>query len=192
MPDDTNWTGAEIKACCRLPALLDVPLAQSAQNVVPVAVTAAESVDRLRNWARSRCLSAQQPGIYHLAGTKAGARRKVRRDSSINWSSSESHSRNIHASNAFASQPFHQFGQRNSQSIGDRFDISQGQISFPPLDPTNVSPVELTSPSETLLGIALLLPQFADSQSKSLQNVGSHSHGSHWNVDNEYRSTDYE
>ena len=25
-PDDTGWTGAEIKACCRLAALLDVPL----------------------------------------------------------------------------------------------------------------------------------------------------------------------
>ena len=32
-----------MKACCRLSALLDVPLVQAAQNVVPVAVTAAES-----------------------------------------------------------------------------------------------------------------------------------------------------
>jgi len=24
--DDTNWTGAEIKSCCRLAALLDMPL----------------------------------------------------------------------------------------------------------------------------------------------------------------------
>jgi hypothetical protein len=39
-PDDTNWTGAEIKSCCRLASLLDVPLVQAAQNVVPVAVTA--------------------------------------------------------------------------------------------------------------------------------------------------------
>ena len=41
LPDDENWTGAEVKACCRLSALLDVPLVQAAQNVVPVAVTAA-------------------------------------------------------------------------------------------------------------------------------------------------------
>ena len=47
LPDDASFTGAEIKACCRLAALLDVPLVQAAQNVVPVAVTAAESVDRL-------------------------------------------------------------------------------------------------------------------------------------------------
>lgn len=84
MPDDTDWTGAEIKACCRLSALLDVPLIQSAQNVVPVAVTATESVDRLRTWASGRCLSAQQPGIYQLSGAKTGSRRKVSRDSSMN------------------------------------------------------------------------------------------------------------
>ena len=40
LPNDDNWTGAEIRACCRLAALLDLPLVQAAQNVVPVAVTA--------------------------------------------------------------------------------------------------------------------------------------------------------
>src|SRR5947207_4226725 len=34
-PDDTSWTGAEVKACCRLAALLDVPLTQAAHQVVP-------------------------------------------------------------------------------------------------------------------------------------------------------------
>ena len=42
-PKTPQWTGAEIRACCRLAALLDVPLTEAAQNVVPVAVTAAES-----------------------------------------------------------------------------------------------------------------------------------------------------
>src|SRR5690606_9157919 len=51
LPADEQWTGAEIKSCCRLAALLDLPLVQAAQNVVPVAVTAAESVERLRTWA---------------------------------------------------------------------------------------------------------------------------------------------
>ncbi len=55
-PNDHEWTGAEIRSCCRLAALLDVPLTVAAQNVVPVAVTAAESVNRLRDWASSRCL----------------------------------------------------------------------------------------------------------------------------------------
>ena len=81
-PEDTHWTGAEIKSCCRLAALLDVPLAHAAQNVVPVAVTAAESVDRLRSWATARCLSAERPGIYQQAAKEvAGTRRRVNRKS---------------------------------------------------------------------------------------------------------------
>jgi hypothetical protein len=48
-PKDDQWTGAEIRACCRLAALLDLPLSAAAQNVVPAAVTAAESVQRLRD-----------------------------------------------------------------------------------------------------------------------------------------------
>ena len=52
------------QACCRLAALLDVPLLEAATNIVPVAVTAGESVERLRNWAGGRCLSADRPGIY--------------------------------------------------------------------------------------------------------------------------------
>ena len=31
---------------------------------MPVAVTAGESVERLRDWAAGRCLSADRPGIY--------------------------------------------------------------------------------------------------------------------------------
>ena len=63
-PDDTNWTGAEIKSCCRLASLLDVPLVQAAQNVVPVAVTAGDKIEHLRQWASGRVLSADLPGIY--------------------------------------------------------------------------------------------------------------------------------
>jgi SpoVK/Ycf46/Vps4 family AAA+-type ATPase len=70
-PDDSNWTGAEIRSCCRLAALLDVPLTQAALNVVPVAVTASESVEKLRSWASGRCLSASSPGIYRRDGEPA-------------------------------------------------------------------------------------------------------------------------
>ena len=63
-PDDSAWTGAELRACCRLATLLDVPLTQAARNVVPVAVTAAEQVERLRTWATGRCLSSGNPGIF--------------------------------------------------------------------------------------------------------------------------------
>lgn len=84
-PDDTGWTGAEIKSCCRLAALLDVPLVQAAQNVVPVSVTAAESVKQLRTWATGRCLSADRAGIYRgEADPRSTARRKLNRDPSNN------------------------------------------------------------------------------------------------------------
>ena len=79
-PRDTEFTGAEIRACCRLAALLDIPLIDAAQNIVPVAVTAGESVERLRTWASGRCLAADRPGIYSRGGTtteKTG--RNVRR-----------------------------------------------------------------------------------------------------------------
>jgi len=77
-PVDEGWTGAEIKSCCRLAALLDVPLTAAAENVVPVAVTAAEAVETLRSWAAGRCLSADNSGIYQRAA-QPDARRGIRR-----------------------------------------------------------------------------------------------------------------
>jgi hypothetical protein len=71
-PDDTSWTGAEIRACCRLAALLDETLTQAAHHVVPVAATAAEQVERLRTWASGRCLAASAPGIYRRDGEQPG------------------------------------------------------------------------------------------------------------------------
>lgn len=81
LPDDAQWTGAEIKACCRLSALLDIPLVQAGLQVVPVAVTAAESVERLRTWAEGRCLSADRVGLY-TRNSDVRTRRRISRDSS--------------------------------------------------------------------------------------------------------------
>ncbi|MDB5732446.1 MAG: ftsH2 1 [Variovorax sp.] len=75
-PDDRDWTGAEIAACCRLAALLDVPLKEAAKNIVPVAVTASESVEKLRTWAAGRCLDASRPGVY-TRGAAAPAPRRI-------------------------------------------------------------------------------------------------------------------
>ena len=84
-PKDDSWTGAEIKACCRLSALLDVPLKQAAQNVVPVANTAKESIESLRTWAAGRCCDASKGGLYSAKSkSKARSRRKVKVDSSLN------------------------------------------------------------------------------------------------------------
>jgi hypothetical protein len=84
-PDDTNWTGAEIKSCCRLASLLDVPLVQAAQNVVPVAVTAGDKIEGLRQWASGRCLSADRAGVYSRSeGVSGGRIRRVVREPGVN------------------------------------------------------------------------------------------------------------
>jgi len=83
-PVDDSWTGAEIKACCRLASLLEVSLLDASRYIVPVAVTAAESLDKLRTWASGRCLSANQTGLYQFPQSKTGSRRNVKRDSSLN------------------------------------------------------------------------------------------------------------
>jgi hypothetical protein len=69
---EDHWTGAEIKSCCRRATLLDVPLVQAAQNVVPVAVTAGDKIESLRQWASGRCLSADRAGVYSLAESGGG------------------------------------------------------------------------------------------------------------------------
>ena len=75
-PDNDGWTGAEIRSCCRLAALLDVPLTQAAANAVPVSVTAGDAVERLRKWASGRCLSADRAGIYEASMTTRRSRRR--------------------------------------------------------------------------------------------------------------------
>jgi SpoVK/Ycf46/Vps4 family AAA+-type ATPase len=82
-PDDANWTGAEIRACCRLATLLSASLEEAARNIVPVAVTAYDQVEKLRSWAVGRCLSANAPGVYQRH-PDARASRKVQRDVTLN------------------------------------------------------------------------------------------------------------
>ena len=76
-PDDAQWTGAEIKSCCRLASLLDVPLVQAAQNVVPVAVTAGDKIENLRQWASGRCLSVDRADV--CSRSEGGSGGRVRR-----------------------------------------------------------------------------------------------------------------
>jgi hypothetical protein len=78
LPEDNNWTGAEIRSCCRLASLLGVSLADAARNVVPVAATAAETIERLRTWACGRCLSANSPGLYSRSRSNATTQVKRR------------------------------------------------------------------------------------------------------------------
>ena len=86
-PDDGSFTGAEIRACCRLAVLLDLPLREAARQIVPVATTAAEGVEKLRQWADGRCLSAEAPGVYRRQGSAAAGpqpKRRIRTDPTLN------------------------------------------------------------------------------------------------------------
>jgi hypothetical protein len=85
LPVDTEWTGAEIKSCCRMARMLELSLVDAAKNIVPVARTAQESVEKLRQWASGRCLSANAPGIYSReTATGRSARRVSRTDPTTN------------------------------------------------------------------------------------------------------------
>jgi hypothetical protein len=55
-----------------LSALLDLPLVRAAEQVVPIAATGGEGVQRLRTWATGRCLDAARGGIY-MASAASGA-----------------------------------------------------------------------------------------------------------------------
>lgn len=75
-PDDADWTGAEIKSCCRLSILLGLMLNEASRNIVPIPVTSAESISNLRRWASGRCLDASAGGIY-AGGKSSRPRRNV-------------------------------------------------------------------------------------------------------------------
>jgi hypothetical protein len=64
IPKDEGWTGAEIKECCRKAWRLNLGLTESASYIVPVARSAADQIERLRQQASGRFLSASYPGVY--------------------------------------------------------------------------------------------------------------------------------
>jgi hypothetical protein len=51
-------------------------LEKAAEQVVPIAVTNGEAVQRLRSWANNRCLSATDRGIFQ-SNTPNKKRRKL-------------------------------------------------------------------------------------------------------------------
>ena len=81
---DDGWTGAEIESCCRLAALLGLPLSEAAACVVPVSESGRESLSKLRRWAAGRCLDAETGGVYRPRDRQHGdggdrPRRKTQR-----------------------------------------------------------------------------------------------------------------
>ncbi len=63
-PEDSGWTGAEIWQCCEKAWRYGLTPAETAQSVVPIAVSAFEEIDALRHEANNRYLSASYAGLY--------------------------------------------------------------------------------------------------------------------------------
>lgn len=74
MPHDNGWTGAEIRQCCEIAWRLECSLEEAAQFVVPVAISAAAQIKRLREQSDGRFLSASHPGVYRANREAVGAR----------------------------------------------------------------------------------------------------------------------
>jgi len=75
--DDRDWTGAEIKSCCRLASLLGVTLVEASKNVQPVAKSAAESIAALRAMSDTRgYLDANRGGHYRRGAVEASTERR--------------------------------------------------------------------------------------------------------------------
>lgn len=80
LPDDANWTGADIRNCCRLAARLRVPVADAARYIVPVAKADPASIEAARRHADGRLLDAATGREYvhpDKRGALARAERKV-------------------------------------------------------------------------------------------------------------------
>lgn len=85
-----GWTPAEIKTCCRLAALQEETLEETAKGVTIVSQTAADKLAALREWASGKCRSVDKSGMYRCkdaAAEEAGdkqpkplVKRKVHRD----------------------------------------------------------------------------------------------------------------
>jgi SpoVK/Ycf46/Vps4 family AAA+-type ATPase len=77
-PDDSQWTGAEIKTCCDLAWNLGCTLVEAARYFVPVAVAAPKELEDLRAEADGRYLSASTGDVYGRRARQAKPQGKAR------------------------------------------------------------------------------------------------------------------
>ena len=76
LPKCVDWTGAEIKQCADMADRLGVTLVEAAKFVVPVATSAREKIQSLREQASGRYLSASNEGIY-VFGAKPTTKKRA-------------------------------------------------------------------------------------------------------------------
>jgi len=64
LPDDTDWTGAEIEKCCRIAWRFECDPAGASSFIVPVAKSDPNQLAYLRKMAHNTFISASERGIY--------------------------------------------------------------------------------------------------------------------------------
>jgi len=63
-PSFSGWTGAEVRNCCEIAQLMEVPLIEAATFVVPVSQSSPEQIEKLRRESSGKYISASYPGAY--------------------------------------------------------------------------------------------------------------------------------
>jgi hypothetical protein len=64
LPEDKDWTGAEIKQCAKLASKLGMSLKEASSYIVPVAKSASEQIASLRRLASGKFIDSNRKGIY--------------------------------------------------------------------------------------------------------------------------------
>jgi hypothetical protein len=73
LPNDQNWTGAEIRTCCQIADRLSISLVEAAAYIVPIAKSGAAVIDKLRREANGNYVSASYAGPYTYGGEAIAA-----------------------------------------------------------------------------------------------------------------------
>lgn len=63
---DSEWTGAEIRNCCRMAYRQKISIEEASAYIVPVAKTASDQITQLRQQASGVYLSANSKGVYTM------------------------------------------------------------------------------------------------------------------------------
>jgi hypothetical protein len=66
LPNDENWTGAEIRKCAEIAWRLEISLKEASAYIVPVAVSGKDKLEELRRTSSGKFINAGKPGIYQM------------------------------------------------------------------------------------------------------------------------------
>tara|TARA_Y100000034_G_scaffold74318_1_gene89427 strand:- start:11618 stop:13291 length:1674 start_codon:yes stop_codon:yes gene_type:complete len=64
-PLSTDWTGAEIRQCCKEAAQSNKTLLEAAKFIIPTSQTANDVLEKSRGWASGKCLSSDTGETYN-------------------------------------------------------------------------------------------------------------------------------